>query len=242
MKPPRVYRSITAVSADLARCGVGKNHRNADDRYDYRSIDDLLDRISPLLVKHRLCVLPRTLERTLSQRADKNGTIVSSVTVRVAFDLISSFDASSHSVETYGEAMDVSDKATAKAMSAAYKTAMFQTFCIPLSGVPDPDAVTIRADKGAHLPEPAQGWDQWTTDFLDMIAGCISAEAIGRLQSTYRGLLQSLSRERRALYDTIGDAVGSRIKELDQPTSGPSEPRPARPNTKGKAELALADA
>lgn len=47
-----------------------------------------------------------------------------SVTVRVAFALVSSEDGSTHIAEAYGEALDPSDKATAKAMSAAYKCAM----------------------------------------------------------------------------------------------------------------------
>ena len=46
--------------------------------------------------------------------------------------LISVEDGSSHKVEAYGEALDGGDKATAKAMSAAYKSAMVQTFCIPV--------------------------------------------------------------------------------------------------------------
>ena len=41
-----------------------------------------------------------------------------------------------------GEAMDRSDKATNKAMSAAYKYACFQTFCIPTEGDNDADFTT----------------------------------------------------------------------------------------------------
>ena len=40
----------------------------------------------------------------------------------------------------FGEAMDSSDKATNKAMSAAYKYACIQTFSIPVTGEPDADA------------------------------------------------------------------------------------------------------
>jgi hypothetical protein len=49
-------------------------------------------------------------------------------------------------VQTYGEAMDSADKATNKAMSAAYKYAAFLAFCIPTEGDNDADATT---------PEPA---------------------------------------------------------------------------------------
>jgi hypothetical protein len=64
------------------------------------------------------------------------------VTVEAEFDFVSSQDGSKHTVKTYGEAMDSGDKATNKAMSAAYKYAAFQTFCIPTEGDNDADAHT----------------------------------------------------------------------------------------------------
>jgi hypothetical protein len=41
-----------------------------------------------------------------------------------------------------GEAMDSGDKSSNKAMSAAYKYAAFQAFCIPTEGDNDADATT----------------------------------------------------------------------------------------------------
>jgi hypothetical protein len=51
-------------------------------------------------------------------------------------------DGSRHTVITYGEAMDSGDKATNKAMSAAYKYACMQAFSIPTEGDNDADAQT----------------------------------------------------------------------------------------------------
>jgi hypothetical protein len=51
-----VYRAINAVAAALAKAGIPKTHSNEDEGYEYRSIDDVLNRLAPLLVKHRLCV------------------------------------------------------------------------------------------------------------------------------------------------------------------------------------------
>ena len=45
-----------------------------------------------------------------------------------------------HIVKTFGEAMDSGDKATNKAMSAAYKYACFKAFSIPTEGDNDADA------------------------------------------------------------------------------------------------------
>ncbi len=121
MSAPQVYKAITAISAELSGGGIAKRHRNERDDYRYRSIDDVLNRLSPLLAKHKLCVLPRVLERTSADRLGDGDLLLVGVTLRIAFDLVSSADGSSHTVEAFGEALDASDKATAKAMSSAYK-------------------------------------------------------------------------------------------------------------------------
>ena len=58
-----------------------------------------------------------------------------------------------------GEAMDSGDKATNKAMSAAYKYAAFQTFAIPTEGTPDADAETHEVAHGM-APSVLQDWLQ----------------------------------------------------------------------------------
>ena len=63
MSSPNVYAAINAVSAELAEAGIAKTRINEADDYHYRSVDDVLDRLAPLLAKHRLCVLPRPTRR-----------------------------------------------------------------------------------------------------------------------------------------------------------------------------------
>ena len=170
MAAPSVYASINAVSAELAEHGIAKTHVNAVDDYQYRSIDDLLDRLAPVLAKHRLCVLPRALKRTIAERQDEGQRVLFHVSLKVAFTLTSVDDGSCHVVKAYGEALDPSDKATAKAMSAAYKSAMIQTFCIPLAGSEEPDRASPRATSRTHVPEPVQGWEQWARDIEDIVS------------------------------------------------------------------------
>ena len=204
---PSVYAAINAISAELAQHGIAKTHVNEADDYKYRSIDDLLDRLAPLLAKHRLCVLPRALERTVIERSDDAQRICCSMSrCRVAFTLTSVDDGSSHVVEAYGEALDASDKATAKAMSAAYKSAMIQTFCIPLAGSEDPDRASPERHPATHVAEPVQGWEQWARDIEDIVSLCESEQAIALVQERNRELLKALSRERQDLYAELGEA------------------------------------
>lgn len=216
MTAPRVYKAIHAVAADLAQVGLAKASFNVQEHYAYRSIDDLLNRLAPVFAKHRLCVLPRVLERTTVDRQGIAGALLVNVSLRVAFDLVSVTDSSRHTVEAFGEALDDSDKGTAKAMAAAYKVAMFQTFCIPVAGLEDADAVSPKLRQQVE-PEPVQGWDQWCRDILETIGICESLEAIDRVQTTQRVLLRSLSRERPELYAELGDVVSQRRAVLTAP-------------------------
>ena len=186
MSVPAVYAAINAVAADLALTGIAKSRVNHVDDYKYRSIDDVLDRLAPLLPKHRLCVLPRVVEREVTERADEMQRLLLNVVLRVAFTLTSVDDGSSHIVEVYGEALDGGDKATAKAMSAAYKSAVVQTFCIPVSGSEDPDRTGHRLTARIHEPEPVQGWQQWCADIEDIIRVCESEQAIATVQESNR--------------------------------------------------------
>lgn len=214
MSAPSVYGAINAVTAELAGNGIAKSHTNEVDDYKYRSIDDVLGRLAPLLAKHRLCVLPKAMERTVTERADEQRHLLLHVALRVSFTLTSVEDGSWHVVEAYGEALDGGDKATAKAMSAAYKSAMIQAFCIPVCGSEDADRTSHRLAPKRHSPEPLQGWRQWCLDIEDIVALCESEQAIATVQERNRDLLKALSREQRALYDELGQAFVSRREAL----------------------------
>lgn len=137
-----VYKCICAVMLALSRDGVAKDRKNAAQGFNFRGIDDIYNALAPTLAKTGLAILPRVLSRTMEPQQSKSGGTLSYVTVEVEYDLVAAEDGSMHTVRTFGEAMDTGDKATNKAMSAAYKYMAFQTFCIPTEGDNDADAST----------------------------------------------------------------------------------------------------
>lgn len=137
-----VYAAIGKVQGSLAATGIGKDRKNEQQGYKFRGVDDIYNAVARLLSTHGLCILPRCTERVVVERTNAKGTALFYVTVRAEFDFVSSEDGSKHTVVTYGEAMDSGDKATNKAMSAAYKYALLQTFAIPTEGDNDADATT----------------------------------------------------------------------------------------------------
>lgn len=137
-----VYQMIAAVSADLCKEGISKDRKNQQQGYNFRGIDDVYNALAPIMSKHGLVVLPRCLSRESIERQNRSGGTLFYVVVECEFDFVSSHDKSHHTIKTYGEAMDSADKATNKAMSAAYKYACMQAFCIPTEGDNDADSTT----------------------------------------------------------------------------------------------------
>lgn len=156
----KVYACIAAVSAELAHAGISKSRKNAQQGYSFRGIDEVFNALAPLLAKHGLVILPRILTRECVERTAKSGSAQFYVTVAAEFDFVAAEDGSTHTVRTFGEAQDSADKATNKAMSAAYKYAAFQAFCIPTEGDNDADATTPEPS----APTVPAGYDEWLMD------------------------------------------------------------------------------
>lgn len=144
-----VYKAIADVAGELAQSGISKNSKNQQQGFMFRGIDAVYNHLAPLLAKHRLVILPRCLERDVVERQTAKGGNLFYVTVKCEFDFVSAVDGTKHTVATFGEAMDSGDKATNKAMSAAYKYAAFQSFCIPT------EETAQDADAETHQVRPA---------------------------------------------------------------------------------------
>ena len=189
----QVYAAIVQVTSAMAGEGISKDRKNSQQGYSFRGIDDVYNSLSRMLANANLCILPRVLSRSCSERETKNGGALFTVVVDVEFDLVSAVDGSIHTVRTFGEAMDSADKATNKAMSAAYKYMAFQTFAIPVAGDNDADTHTHEVK-----PKPAVAksvtqdvWEKMSTaqknilmDVADAITPLIDTDitlAIGHL-------------------------------------------------------------
>ncbi|WP_368888128.1 ERF family protein [Proteus columbae] len=155
-----VYKAISNVAREMAETGIKKGSVNQQQGFMFRGIDAVYNALAPALVKHGLLILPRIIERTVTERQTQRGGLLIYVVVKAEFEFVSVEDGSKHTVVTYGEAMDSGDKATNKAMSIAYKYAAFQTFCIPT------EETAIDADAEVHNVAPRTP-DQILKDFTN---------------------------------------------------------------------------
>lgn len=191
-----VYKSINAVMSELSKTGITKDRTNTQGSgYKFRGIDDVLNALSPLLSRHGLCILPRVLNRTITERISQKGGALFYVVVEAEFDFVCAEDGSKHTVKTFGEAMDSGDKATNKAMSAAYKYACFQAFSIPTEADNDADAHTYEVKI-----EPF--------DLLAALDAVEAAQDVKQLELVWKARsAQAKAANDRAAYDALAAAV-----------------------------------
>jgi hypothetical protein len=145
-----VTLAIAQIAKAISAQGIAKTGQNAEDGYTYRTIDDILETLSPMLAENEIVILPTVIERECVERRTSTGMALFFATVRVRYDFTSTRDDSVVAVEVFGEAMDPADKATNKAMTAAYKVAVTQAFCIATKGNADADQETHKA--AASMP------------------------------------------------------------------------------------------
>lgn len=123
-----IYQKIPAIMREVG--AVGKNKTNQGQGYKFRGIDDMYNALHEHLSSAGVFATPRVMRREREERTSKNG----GVTIYTILDVEHIFyaeDGSNVSVITTGEAMDSGDKSSNKAMSAAFKYALMEIFCIP---------------------------------------------------------------------------------------------------------------
>lgn len=128
-KSGEIFAAMVAVMGEVGT--IGKSRKNAAQGYDFRGIDDVVANLQEVMAKHGVLCVPRVLEREREVFETKNGGKMASVRLLVEHTFFSAKDGSAVHATTLGEAMDSGDKASNKAMSAALKYALTETFLIP---------------------------------------------------------------------------------------------------------------
>jgi hypothetical protein len=134
---PKIYGAMLAVAA-----GVGAIPRNGimkfgGTEYKYVKNDDILDRISVLLVSNKIIVQPSV------SIEDVNRGSRPFVYVHLTQTYISAEDGSSVATQVTGEAAAGDDKSVRKAVTQAQKIANLLTFSIA-TGEADPDGIEYK--------------------------------------------------------------------------------------------------
>lgn len=156
MNPQSIFVQIPKVMADVGP--IGKDGYNAHDKYKFRSIDDVYNKLQPALAKHSVFFVPNVLESKEEKVTSAKGNEMLRTKIKVRYDVYSA-DGSKIETTVEGEAIDRGDKATNKALTAAFKYMLIQVFCIAVEGQEDADSESPEigkdqsdSDLGSYVP------------------------------------------------------------------------------------------
>ena len=155
-----VHDAINAVMRDVTF--LEKGDKNTHQGFNFRGIDALMNRVGPAMRKHGLIAYPRLLPEftVYGEKPTKNSK---AKTVDIVVEVVwRGPDGSELVSRVAAESFDSGDKATAKAMSVALRTAYLQTLCLP-TDEPDPDSFSYEIvddeEKAAFIEKMSQVTD-----------------------------------------------------------------------------------
>ncbi len=147
-----IYKQMSKVMKDIG--AISKDGVNSMQNYRFRGIDQFLNALHPALVKHEVFMTPiiHNVTHEIKEVTRGNGKpgVDKHVQLRITYRFYAC-DGSFVDAEMVSEGIDSGDKATNKALSAAMKYMLIQTFSIPTDDVAESDEespkVTVRAKK-----------------------------------------------------------------------------------------------
>lgn len=155
-----IYKKMSEVMKEIGT--IGKDQKNTAQGFKFRGIDQFVNALYPALTKHGVFMTPRCVseshELNKVQRSNGKEGVDKHVSLLMEYD----FYAEDGSKVTVGpvpsEGLDSGDKATNKALSAALKYALIQTFSVPTEDMEeaDKDSPEIKAATVAKTVEQAK--------------------------------------------------------------------------------------
>lgn len=155
---PAVLAAIVAVNKAIAAGGIAKADKNAQQGFMFRGIDAVYEAVASPMAEHGLFSTSDVLSVERAERTSAKGGAIFVVYVTVQYTFWCATDGSSVSTTVVAEAMDSGDKATAKAMSVAHRTALLQLSTAPVNPA-EPDAESYEVAPHVDLDPKLIGWD-----------------------------------------------------------------------------------
>ena len=154
-----IFQKMNSVMKDIGY--IGKDQKNTVQGFRFRGVDQFVNALYPALTRHGVFMTPRAVQFTQDLKDVTRSNGKAGVDKHVAIMMEYDFYAEDGSKVTVGpvpaEGLDSGDKATNKALSAALKYALIQTFSIPTEDMAEADFESPelgRTNKGS--PEKSQ--------------------------------------------------------------------------------------
>lgn len=141
----QIYAKMSEVMKDIG--SVKKDQKNQAQGFKFRGVDQFVNALYPALTKHGVFMAPRCVSNTQEIKEVERSSGKKGVDKHVVILMEYDFFAADGSKVTIGpipaEGVDSGDKATNKALSAALKYALIQTFSVPTEDMAEADRDTL---------------------------------------------------------------------------------------------------
>lgn len=148
-----VYTAMASVMRDIG--AVGKSDYNDHQKFNFRGIDSITNAVYGPMCTHGVVVVPEVIDSHYEEVTTSGGKPSRQATLTVRYRFYGPQGDYVDAV-TIGEAMDSADKATSKALAAAFKYALLQTFAIPTAGQEDADSSSPQRDAPPEMISPEE--------------------------------------------------------------------------------------
>jgi hypothetical protein len=143
-KPQMIFKQMTAVMKEIK--SITKDQKNVAQGFKFRGIDQFVNALYPALTKHNVFMVP-ACERESHElkdvtRSSGKAGIDKHVTLMMSYTFFAEDGSWIKAGPIPAEGLDSGDKATNKALSAALKYALIQTFSIPTEDMAEADLDT----------------------------------------------------------------------------------------------------
>lgn len=136
-----IYKKMSDVMKEIG--SIKKEGLNTQQGFKFRGVDQFVNALYPALTKHGIFMTPRATSYTQELKEVVRSSGKSGVDKHVSILMEYDFYAEDGSKVTVGpvpaEGLDSGDKATNKALSAALKYALIQTFSVPTVDMAEAD-------------------------------------------------------------------------------------------------------
>lgn len=147
-----IAQAMNAIMKDVG--AIAKKDKNTSQGFNFRGIDSVVNAVAPALQKYGVIVVPTVEDyQYATVEIGRNRTAMGHVRVKVTYTFIGA-NGDSIKASVVGEAMDAGDKATAKAMSVAFRTALLQSLSLPTDEA-DPDASSYERSSADDVLAPS---------------------------------------------------------------------------------------
>lgn len=221
---PTTYAAMVAVMRDIGV--IAKSRRTeAQGKYNFRGIEELLEALGPVARRHGLITTPRHAgPPIIDHYPTSGGGSMNWVILPMAVEFRATDDEADVIVaEGYGEAADSGDKGVAKAFSVGYREIMFKEFVIPTRGedydteqstgninrISDEEVARQQAEAALAKVE-AMGWtsiEDWESAWEEFKAAC-------KVQAPSGEWMRSFSNSRSVSKAKLTAAIWHEVSEV----------------------------